>query len=369
MANLVTVTQHDGIAVVTLDNPPVNALSHATRLALLSALKERFEASGVEALVIACEGRTFIAGADIREFGKPPLAPDLPELVEFLDGAPVPTIAAIHGTALGGGLELALACDFRVATENAKLGLPEVALGILPGAGGTQRLPRLIGIRAALEMIVSGIPISATEARRKGLVDECVAGDVKELAIAFARRVLAERRPRRRVSSLTVASEDLGAFEDYARISAERWPGFLAPSRCIEAIRAAGERPFNEGLRRERELFRELVASVESKAQRHVFFGEREVAKLPDLPDGTPTRVIKSVAVLGETASASGIARCFADARIPVALFGHEPSQSERVLSAVREDYLSAVAQGHLSRAECDARLQLIRSTQSEEDA
>src|SRR6478609_251087 len=227
MSTLVTLTRHESIAVLTLDNPPVNALSHAVRIAAHAALKEVFDAASVEALVIACDGRTFIAGADIREFGKPPLAPDLPELVEFLDKAPMLTIAAIHGTALGGGLELALACDVRIAIQSAKLGLPEVALGILPGAGGTQRLPRLIGVRSALDLIVSGTPISATEAQRVGLIDEIAPGDLREFALAFARRAIVGRRARfRRPSTIRGCSRP--SRPAFASVGEGSWRRFAA---------------------------------------------------------------------------------------------------------------------------------------------
>jgi len=369
MGSLVTVTRHENIAVLTLNNPPVNALSHAVRVAMLGTLKELFETADVEALVIACEGRTFIAGADIKEFGKPPLAPDLPELVEFLDRAPMLTIAAIHGTALGGGLELALACDFRVATQNAKLGLPEVALGILPGAGGTQRLPRLIGVRPALEMIVSGTPISATDAKSAGLVDEITADALPEFALAFARRVLVERRARRRASALSASLDDPGLLDSYQASIAQRWRGFLSPFRCIEAVRAAVELPFDQGLQREREFFRELVVSAESKAQRHVFFGEREVAKVPGLAEDTPTRPVKSVAVLGDAVKTTGLARCFADAGIAVTLLADDPRELERSLAAIYQGYLKVVRSGTISQAECDARLQRIKPGSSLDDA
>lgn len=369
MSDLVTLTRHENIAVLMLDNPPVNALSHAVRVAAFATLKELFEAADVDALVIACEGRTFVAGADIREFGKPPLAPDLPELVEFLDTAPMLTIAAIHGTALGGGLELALACDFRVATQNAKLGLPEVSLGILPGAGGTQRLPRLIGVRPALDLIVSGTPISAADARRLGLVDEVTPERLPEFALAFARRVLVEQRARRRASALTATLDDPGLLASYEAGIALRWRGFLAPFRCIEAVRAAVELPFDEGLLRERELFRELVGSAESKAQRHVFFGEREVAKVPGLAEDTPTRAVKSVAVLGDAAKTTGLARCFADGGLTVTLLADDPHEVERSVAAIYQGYLNGVRSGALSQEECDARLQRIRPGSSLDDA
>jgi len=336
MAEPVTITRHDQIALVALDNPPVNALSHAVRVALIAGLKQLFAAADVAAIVIACEGRTFIAGADIREFGKPPLDPDLPELIEFLDGAPKPTVAAIHGTALGGGLELALACHFRVAAESAKLGLPEVTLGILPGAGGTQRLPRLIGVEPALDLIVDGAPISAAHAQRLGLIDALIAEPVKESAVAFARDAISAGRPARRVSALTVPATSPEVFAGHERLVAERWRGFRAPASCITAVRGAVELPFAEGLTLERSLFKELMASPESRAQRHVFFGEREVAKVPGLPDDTPTRSLRSVAVLGASANASALVRSFTEAGISVTLLADTAEQLERVVSELR---------------------------------
>jgi len=369
MSDLVSVTRHGGVAVVSLNNPPVNALSHALRVTLIASLTELFVAADVQAIVIACEGRTFIAGADIREFGKPPLVPDLPDLVEFLDGAPKPTIAAIHGTALGGGLELALACHFRVATESAKLGLPEVTLGILPGAGGTQRLPRLIGVKPALDMILSGTPISAARAQQLGLIDGVIADQVKDAAVEFASSVLAQGRPRRRVSELTATLEDADTFKAYERSSAERFRGFLAPFRCIDAVRGAVELPFAQGLERERELFKQLMASPESKAQRHVFFGEREVAKIPGIADDTPSRSLKSIAVVGTAGGVSGIATSFADARMAVTLVADTQDQLDRALSQIRESYADAVSRGRISQAERDSRLDRIRPTLLDDDA
>ena len=365
MSHLVTATRHDRVAVVALNNPPVNALSHAVRVALCASLQELFAASDVEAIVIACQGRTFIAGADIREFGKPPLVPDLPELVEFLDTAPKATIAAIHGTALGGGLELALACHFRVATETAQLGLPEVALGILPAAGGTQRLPRLIGVKPALDMIVSGTPIPAASAQRLGLIDGIIADPVLDSGLAFAQRVLAEGRPRRRVSGLTAKLDDVNSLAAYEQGMAERCRGFLAPFRCIEAVRGAVELSFAEGLLLERELFKQLIASPESQAQRHVFFGEREVAKIPGSPADTPTRPLKSVVIAGAGAVAGKLARCFADAKITVTLRADTRDQLDQTLAAVGAAYSCALSDGRITPAEREARLERIRPTLS----
>jgi len=358
MVNPVTVTRHGKVALVSLNNPPVNALSHGVRNALRATLQELYVGSGVEAIVIACDGRTFVAGADIREFDKPPLAPDVPEIIEFVDSSPLLTIAAIHGTALGGGLELALACHIRVATASAKLGLPEVTLGILPGAGGTQRLPRLIGVRPALELIVSGKLISAQEAQRLGLVDELVGDDLKEAALAFAQRALAEGRAHRRVSALSAKLDDAQFFSEFERSIAQRCRGYLAPFRGVDAVRAAVELPFEQGLQRERELFRELMASPESKAQRHLFFGEREVSKVPGLPEDTPTRPLKSVAVVGAGALASALAKCWVGARLPVTLLADTQDELDRTLAAIN----GGKPEGALAARE------LVRSTLSYDD-
>ncbi len=369
MSSLVNVTRHETVAVVALSNPPVNALSHALRVALVASLKEVFAAPDVAAVVIACQGRTFIAGADIREFGKSPLAPDLPEVVEFLDRAPKLTVAAIHGMALGGGLELALACDFRVATAGAKVGLPEVSLGILPGAGGTQRLPRLIGVRSALDLIISGTPITATEALRLGLLDESIAEPVVDGAVSFARRVLSEGRGPRRVSGLSAQPDDATVFAAYERSISQRYRGFLAPGRCLEAVRGAVELPFQQGLELERELFRKLLASSESQAQRHAFFGEREVAKVPGLPDDTPTRPLSAVAVAGTSGTAVEFVKSCLDARLSVTFIGEAQEELERLPAALRESYERAAQAGRMTPAESSARLGQVRVSLAYEDA
>jgi 3-hydroxyacyl-CoA dehydrogenase len=365
---VLTVAQHGAVGAVALNNPPVNALSHPLRLALLDALSNLYADPAVQAIAVWCEGRTFIAGADIREFGKPALLPDLPDVVEFLDRAPKPVVAAIHGTALGGGLELALACHFRIAAADAKLGLPEVTLGLLPGAGGTQRLPRLIGVRASLEMIIGGVPVPAHQALSLGLVDGVFEGDAKAAALAFAERAIAEKLPVRRVSELCARLDEPLVFEEYEEKLAREWRGFLAPFRCLRAVRAAVELPFDEGLKRERQLFSELMASSESKAQRHAFFAEREVAKVPGLPENTPARPVRSAAVVGEGATAREVAQCFADAQLPVTVLAETADALDRCLYAIREHYTSGVARGQWSRAEADVRLALIRPALSYEE-
>lgn len=348
MAQLVTVTKERSVGLLALNSPPVNALAHPLRVQLAEALAQALRDPEIAAVVLYCEGRTFIAGADIGELGNEPLRPDVPDVVEFVAAAEKPVVVAMHGTALGGGLELALACHFRLATANAKLGFPEVNLGILPGAGGTQRLPRLVGVRRALELVVGGAPITAAQALEWGLIDAIIDGDVRTAALAFAERLLREAIPVRRASSLTARLEDPGLFEDYEARIRERQRGFIAPERCLQAIRAAVELPFEQGIELERALFRELVASAQSKAQRHVFFAEREVSRIPGLSDGgAALREVKRVAVIGAGTLGTDIAACFADARIAVTivdpsgergLTGEETKNADLLVEAVGED-------------------------------
>src|SRR5262244_1936899 len=286
MGNLnasVDLRRDDDIAVVTVDNPPVNALRHEVRAGLAEALRQARDDGAVNAVVIACAGRTFFAGADITEFGKPPQAPSLHDVIAAIEAMQKPVVAALHGTALGGGFELALACHFRVAASGTRVGLPEVKLGLLPGAGGTQRLPRLIGPEKALRMIVTGDPIAAPEALSAGIVDEITEGDLTNAAISFARRVIAEGRPLTLVRDRDDKLIGEG-FADAAEELTRRLRGREAPAACVEAVRNAIVLPFEEGLKREGELFRKLVAGDQSKAQRHIFFAEREAAKIPDVP-------------------------------------------------------------------------------------
>jgi 3-hydroxyacyl-CoA dehydrogenase len=312
--------RRDGdVVVVTTDNPPVNALKHEVRAGLTEALAQACDDDAVRAIVIACAGRTFFAGADITEFGKPPQAPSLHDVIAVIEAMLKPVVAALHGTALGGGFELALACHFRVAVPGARLGLPEVKLGLLPGAGGTQRLPRLVGPEKALQMIVTGEPIGAAEAREDGIIDEIVDGDLTAAATDFARRVVREGWALRLVRDREEKLVGEG-FADAAETLTRRLRGREAPAACVEAVRNAIVMPFDEGLRRESELFRKLVAGDQSKAQRHIFFAEREAAKVPGIPEGTKLRPIASGAVIGAGTMGGGIAMCFANAGIPVTI-------------------------------------------------
>ncbi|HEY1430729.1 MAG TPA: 3-hydroxyacyl-CoA dehydrogenase NAD-binding domain-containing protein, partial [Stellaceae bacterium] len=347
------------IATVTVDNPPVNALKHEVRAGLAEALRQTREDVAVKAVVIACAGRTFFAGADITEFGKPPQAPGLGEVIEAIEAMPKPVVAALHGTALGGGFELALACHFRVAVAGARVGLPEVRLGLLPGAGGTQRLPRLIGPEKALKMIVTGDPIEAREALVDGIVDEIVEGDLTQRAVAFARRAVAEGRPLRRVRDRDDKLVAEG-FADAAEALTRRLRGRDAPAACLEAVRNAIVLPFDEGLKREGELFRKLVAGDQSKAQRHVFFAEREAARVPGVPDGTKPRPVTTAAVIGAGTMGGGIAMCFANAGIPVTIVETGRDLLQKGLDRVAANYRATVARGGLTAGEMDRRITLI---------
>lgn len=368
MAEIVTFSKEGNIGLITVNNPPVNALSQAVRAGIKAGVEKGNADKDVAAMIIICDGRTFIAGADIREFGKPPMEPHLPDVCQFIEDSPKPVIAAIHGTALGGGLEIPLSCHFRIALAAAKVGLPEVKLGLLPGAGGTQRLPRIAGVQAALEMITSGTPVSAAKAKTMGILDEIVEGDLKTAALAFAKKVLDEKRPLRKVSQLAAKVDSPSVFDDFAKANARKFRGFIAPFQCIEAVRAATELPFADGMKRERAIFLELQASDQSKAQRHVFFAEREVVRIPGLPDDQPTREIKSVGILGAGTMGGGIAMSFANAGIPVVLLDVKQEFIDRGMAVIKKNYANTVAKGSLKQEVMDKRMSLIKPTLAYED-
>ncbi|HXL68713.1 MAG TPA: 3-hydroxyacyl-CoA dehydrogenase NAD-binding domain-containing protein, partial [Xanthobacteraceae bacterium] len=365
------VTSHrDGtIAVVTVDNPPVNALRHDVRAGLLEAFKTARDDAGVEAMVIVCAGRTFIAGADITEFGKPRKAPSLIDLVEALDAMPKPTVAAMHGTPLGGGLELALGCHFRIAAPGTRLGLPEIKLGLLPGAGGTQRLPRLVGVDKALGMILSGDPIPAKDALASGLVDEIVEGDLAKAAVAFARRVVAEKRPLRRVrdlnDKLAPQRADPASYDAIIAKHVKRGRNLAAPAAAIEAVRGAFALPIEEGLKRELAAFMELVVNDQSKAQRHVFFAEREAAKVPGLAPGTKPREVARVGVIGAGTMGGGIAMSFVNAGLPVTIVEENQAALDRGLATIAKNYRTSVQRGGLTQEDMDRRMALLKGVTS----
>jgi 3-hydroxyacyl-CoA dehydrogenase len=355
----VDLRRENEIAVVTIDNPPVNALKHEVRAGLAEAFEQLRTDGAIRAVVLACSGRTFSAGADITEFGKPPQPPSLHEVIAAIETMPTPVVAALHGTALGGGFELALACHFRVALRTARVGLPEVKLGLLPGAGGTQRLPRLVGPEKALRMIVTGEPIGAPEALEGGVIDEIVDGDVTAVAVAFARRVVADGRPFTRVRDRDDKLIGEG-FADAAEELVRRLRGREAPAACVEAVRNAIVLPFDEGLKREGELFRKLVAGDQSRAQRHIFFAEREAAKVPDMPEATKPRPIARAAVIGAGTMGGGIAMCFANAGIPVTVVETGRDLLQKGLDRVAGNYRATVSRGGLDAAEMERRMALI---------
>jgi 3-hydroxyacyl-CoA dehydrogenase len=345
---------HDVIAIVTVNSPPVNALSAAVRGGIFDCIKSAIADPEVKAIVLTCGGRTFIAGADITEFGKPPKPPGLHEVLTVMENSPKPIIAAIHGTALGGGLEVALACHFRVATKDARLGLPEVKLGLLPGAGGTQRLPRAVGPELAVKMIVGGEPISAPEALKNGLIEEIVEGPASG-GEAFARKVLAEKRPLRKLrdddSKLAAAKADRSIFTNAVAAMTKRARGLEAPFAAADAVGAAIDLPFDEGLKKEREGFLKLVSSDQSKAQRYAFFSEREAAKVAGVPEGTKPRNVERVAIIGAGTMGGGIAMSFANA-------GEE--QLKRGMGVMQKNYEATAARGGIPADAPAKRMGLI---------
>ncbi|MEX1197662.1 MAG: 3-hydroxyacyl-CoA dehydrogenase NAD-binding domain-containing protein [Pseudohongiellaceae bacterium] len=370
MSSVVSYEVVDNIGVISVDSPPVNALSQAVREGILNAIKQAQDDSS-EAIVLLCEGRTFIAGADITEFGKPPKEPGLPDVLTAIESSRKLVVAAIHGTALGGGLETALACHYRCAVPSAKVGLPEVKLGILPGAGGTQRVPRLIGVQAALDMITSGNPVPAQQACDQGLIDEVVEGDdLRSAAIAYANDLSDSGALLKRVRDIEIdrATIEPGFFDSYRKKLAKKARGQIAPDRIVSCVEAAVELPFDEGLERERELFAELVKSPESEAMRHAFFAEREAAKIKDLPKDTAIRDIKRIAIIGGGTMGGGIAMCFANVGIPVTMVEISDEGVERGLGIIRKNYGITVKKGKMSEAQMEERLKLIKGTTDYED-
>jgi 3-hydroxyacyl-CoA dehydrogenase len=367
MSRAVRYERRGSVGIITVDNPPVNALSQAVRQGLMDALAQGQGDAAAKALVVIGAGRTFIAGADIKEFGKPLAAPDLTAVIGGFEDSAKPTIAAIHGTALGGGLEVALGCHYRIAVPAAQVGLPEVKLGILPGAGGTQRLPRLIGAKAALDMITTGDFVRAPQAKALGIIDEIVEGDLLDGAVRFAegaaQRGTAGRRIRDRDDKLADARGNAALFTEYRAAVKKRARGQQSPLRSIDAVEAAANLPFDQGLQRERQIFEELVTSTQARALIHAFFAEREAMNIPDVPPDTPTRTIKSAAVIGAGTMGGGIAMNFANAGIPVTVVETAADALERGLSVVRNNYAGTVAKGRLDQATMDKRMGLIKGT------
>ena len=365
VANL---TVDGDIAVLSLNSPPVNALSQQVRSGIVEGMRQAVANSAVKAIVLICEGRTFMAGADITEFGKPPLAPSLADVEDSIESASKPVVAAIHGTALGGGLEVALCCHYRVAVPSAKCGLPEVHLGLLPGAGGTQRLPRIVGPEQALEMVTSGKHVGAKDLHGAGLIDEIVPeNDLRGGAIAFAKKVIAEKRPLKRVRDLNdkvvAARGKPQLFADFRKANARKFRGFLAPEYNIRTIEAAVNLPFDEGLAVEHQLFTELLNGIQSQAQRYVFFAERQVWKIPDVPEDTPTIPIKKVGIIGAGTMGGGISMNFANVGIPVTIVEMKQDALDRGLGVIRKNYERSTKSGKLSMDDVEKRMQLLTGT------
>lgn len=365
MSEVTLSEQRDGIGIITIDSPPVNALGINVRRGLDESFRRFREDPAVKAIVLICGGRTFFAGADISEFGQEPQAPLLGDVFEAIENAGKPVIAAIHGTALGGGCELALVCNYRIAVPSARIGLPEVKLGLLPGAGGTQRLPRLIGPELALDLILSGRPIAAGEALDLGMIDQLAAeGNLLDDAVAFAAQVVKEGRALTRVrdreDKLLAAKDDPSIFAAARERSAKSARGFLAHENIIRAVEAAVSMPFEKGMKRERELFVELRDSVQSAAQRYYFFAERQAGKVPGLASVPANRKIDSVGVIGAGTMGGGISMNFLSAGIPVTLVEMTQEALDRGIGVIRRNYENSAKRGRITAAEVDRCMGLI---------
>lgn len=366
MTATIQLSQHGSVAVITVDNPPVNAMSQAVRAGLQDAMKQAF-AEDNKAIVLICAGRTFIAGADISEFGKPPADPSLPDLLRLVESSPVPVIAAIHGTALGGGLETAMSCHYRIASPSAKLGLPEVLLGLLPGAGGTQLTPRLIGVEAALGLMTSGKPISSAQALKAGLLDRIAEGDLLDAALAFADELINTGAGPRRTSALPVESSHLPAdyFDSMRASIGQKTRRLPAPQRIIDCVEAATNKDFTAGAAIERRLFMELMVSPESAGLRHAFFAQRQASKITGLEKDLPLRAINSVGIIGAGTMGGGIAMNFANAGIPVTLLEINQQALDHGIDICRKNYQRSVKKGRYTSGQVDHFMSLISGTTS----
>lgn len=368
MTSPIRTERHDEVLVIISDNAPVNALSAAVRQGLEAAVKQGVADASVEAMVIRCDGRTFFAGADITEFGKPMQEPALPTLVDMIEASDKPVVAAIHGTALGGGCEVALASHYRIAVPSAKLGTPEVKLGLLPGAGGTQRLPRIAGVKLALEMTAKGDPISAQKALDAGLVDKLAGeGSLEADAIAFAREVKA-KRPIPRASE-KAAEADPAAVEAFKKENGRRFRGFDAPAANIACVeKAVDGSSFEEGVAFERQEFMKLMMGVQSAAQRHIFFAERQASKIDDVPADTVLRAIKRVGVIGAGTMGGGISMNFLSAGIPVTIVEMQQDALDRGTGTMRKNYEATAAKGRMKPEQVEAAMGALKPTLNFDD-
>jgi 3-hydroxyacyl-CoA dehydrogenase len=359
----ISTRKHGDILIVTSNNPPVNALGHAVREGLVAAIGEADGDEAVKAVVIICQGQTFFAGADITEFGKPMQLPMLPTVVDIIENCTKPVVAAIHGTAFGGGLEVALASHYRVAVPSAKLGVPEVKLGLLPGAGGTQRLPRVAGVEKALEMAATGNPIGAVEAHAVGLIDRLIEGDLEQHAVGFAEEVR-EIRPlpksSERDDKLAAARANPAVFADFRKKNAKKFRGFEAPEKNIQAIEMAVAKPYAEGVLDERRLFMELMTGKQARAQQYFFFAERKAAKIDGIPEETLPREIKRVGVIGAGTMGGGISMNFLSAGIPVTIVEMAQEALDRGTGIIRKNYEATAAKGRMTGEQVEGAMGLL---------
>ena len=362
----ISTTRHGDVLIVTSNNPPVNALGAAVRQGLVAAIEEADKDEAVKAVVIRCEGQTFFAGADISEFGKPMVMPMLPQVVDIIENCSKPVIAAIHGTALGGGLEVALASHYRVAVPDAKLGVPEVKLGLLPGAGGTQRLPRVAGVQKALEMVTSGTPIGAKDAYAVGLIDRIVEGVLVQHAVAYADEVRDIRplpKSSERQEKLQEVRDNPAIFDEFRKANGRKFRGFEAPEANIKAVEAAVAKPYAEGVIDERNLFMGLMAGTQAKAQQYFFFAERKAAKIENIPEDTQPRTVKKVGVIGAGTMGGGISMNFLSAGIPVTIFEMNQEALDRGTGVTRKNYEATASKGRMTGEQVEKAMGLLSPT------
>jgi len=358
------------VAVITLNNPPVNGLGHATRSAIVEGMKQALNDSAVKAVVITGAGKAFSGGADIKEFNSPKALaePTLHTVINVVENSTKPVVAAIHTVCMGGGLELALGCHYRVAAPGAQIALPEVKLGILPGAGGTQRLPRVLGLEMGLNMIVSGNPVASEKLAKTALFNEMIDGDLLQGALAFANKI-ADARPLPKVRDIKIDYPNHEGYLQFSRNTVKAMSGpFPAPLKCVDAVAAAVTMKFDDGIKYERDLFVDLVQTTESKALRHAFFGERAASKVADVPEDPPIRTIKKAAVIGAGTMGGGIAMNFANAGIPVKILEMKQEALDKGLATIRKNYENTMKKGKLTPEKFEQRVGLITGTLSYED-
>ncbi len=360
---------HGDIAVITLNNPPVNGISFDLRCGVVAGIEQATADAAVRAVVLIGSDRAFSGGADIREFGssKAYAEPNLPTLIDIIEQCPKPVVAAVSGVCMGGGFELTLGCHFRIVRPDTKVALPEVKLGLIPGAGGTQRGPRILGVEGALNLMLKGDPVPASVFKGSPLFDEYVeSGDLQAAALAFARKVIDEQRPLRRISEMKVSCPNHEAFLQFARNMVKGIAGpFPAPLKCIDAVAASLTKPFAEGMKVERDTFIALMNTPESRALRHLFAAERAASKIADIPDDTPVRNIAKVGVIGAGTMGGGIAMNFLNAGLPVVILETQQEALDRGLATIRKNYESTLKKGKLTQEKFDARLGLLRGTLS----